>query len=73
KLLSKSIVEGPYKYRQILIAGDPTRTPRVPNTTREQIDDELTAAERKQVEADNQAIHILLLGLPVDVYAVVDN
>ncbi|GKC42679.1 hypothetical protein Tco_1060401 [Tanacetum coccineum] len=37
------------------------------------LEDELTENERKQVEADDQAIHILLLGLPADVYDVVDS
>ncbi|GJT50280.1 hypothetical protein Tco_0976437 [Tanacetum coccineum] len=36
-------------------------------------DDELTEAEIKQMEADDQAIQTILLGLPEDIYAVVDS
>nr|GEV07561.1 hypothetical protein [Tanacetum cinerariifolium] len=38
-----------------------------------QTDIELNETERKQDEADDQAIHILLLRLPTDVYDVVDS
>ncbi|GKF55631.1 hypothetical protein Tco_0165971, partial [Tanacetum coccineum] len=36
-------------------------------------DDELTEKELKQVEADDQAIQTILLGLPEDIYAAVDS
>nr|GEV31389.1 hypothetical protein [Tanacetum cinerariifolium] len=36
-------------------------------------DDELTDKEIKQMEADDQAIHIILLGLPKDIYVAVDS
>nr|GEX15842.1 hypothetical protein [Tanacetum cinerariifolium] len=36
-------------------------------------DDELTKKEAKQVEANNQAIQIILKGLLEDIYAIVDN
>ncbi|GJS88031.1 hypothetical protein Tco_0770667 [Tanacetum coccineum] len=36
-------------------------------------DDELTENELKQVEADDQAIQTILLGLPKDMYAAVDS
>ncbi|GJR93873.1 hypothetical protein Tco_0266047 [Tanacetum coccineum] len=45
----------------------------VPATFHEQTDDELTAAEIKQMEADDQAIQTILLGLPEDIYAAVDS
>nr|GEV31040.1 hypothetical protein [Tanacetum cinerariifolium] len=35
-------------------------------------DDELTKKELKQIEADDQAIQTILLGLPEDIYAAVD-
>ncbi|GJX32885.1 hypothetical protein Tco_0242740 [Tanacetum coccineum] len=44
-----------------------------PPTSRLQTEDELTEAEAKQVEADDQAIHLLLLGLLVEIYAHVDS
>nr|GFB64813.1 ribonuclease H-like domain-containing protein [Tanacetum cinerariifolium] len=36
-------------------------------------DDELTEKELKQIEADDQPIQTILLGLPEDVYAAVDS
>ncbi|GJU46379.1 hypothetical protein Tco_1203645 [Tanacetum coccineum] len=36
-------------------------------------DDELTEADIKQMEADDQAIQTILLGLPEDIYAAVDS
>nr|GEZ99577.1 hypothetical protein [Tanacetum cinerariifolium] len=35
--------------------------------------DKLTDKELKQIEADNQAIQTILLGLPEDIYAAVDS
>ncbi|GJT45913.1 hypothetical protein Tco_0954628 [Tanacetum coccineum] len=42
----------------------------VNETFHEQTDDELTEKELKQVEADDQAIQTILLGLPEDIYAI---
>ncbi|GJZ19370.1 hypothetical protein Tco_0555960 [Tanacetum coccineum] len=39
----------------------------------EATDDELTEKELKQVEADDQAIQTILLGLPEDIYAAIDS
>ncbi|GJT71352.1 hypothetical protein Tco_1030638 [Tanacetum coccineum] len=63
----------PYQYKQVLEPGDDTVTPPVPDTYRLQNGTELTKTKRKQVEADDQAIHILLVGLLDDVYAVMDS
>nr|GEX40660.1 retrovirus-related Pol polyprotein from transposon TNT 1-94 [Tanacetum cinerariifolium] len=38
-----------------------------------QTDDELIKKELKQIEADDQAIQTILLGLPEDIYAAVDS
>nr|GEX46978.1 UBN2 domain-containing protein [Tanacetum cinerariifolium] len=38
-----------------------------------QTDDDLTEKELKQIEADDQAIQTILLGLPEDIYAAVDS
>nr|GFB39252.1 hypothetical protein [Tanacetum cinerariifolium] len=35
--------------------------------------DELSSKELKQIEADDQAIQTILLGLPEDIYADVDS
>nr|GEW89030.1 reverse transcriptase domain-containing protein [Tanacetum cinerariifolium] len=37
------------------------------------LDDELAEKELKQIEADDQAIQTILLGLPKDIYAAVDS
>nr|GEZ17091.1 hypothetical protein [Tanacetum cinerariifolium] len=42
-------------------------------TFHEQTDDEVTKKELKHVKADDQAIQTILLGLPEDIYAVVDS
>ncbi|GJT39424.1 hypothetical protein Tco_0939289 [Tanacetum coccineum] len=55
------------------VSGDTDREVLVPATFHEQTDDELTAAEIKQMEADDQAIQTILLGLPEDIYAAVDS
>ncbi|GJR46877.1 hypothetical protein Tco_1314980 [Tanacetum coccineum] len=66
-------MNGPYVRRMIPEPGDPARTVPVPETFHEQTDDELTEAEIKQMEADDQAIQTILLGLPKDIYAAVDS
>nr|GFD27916.1 hypothetical protein [Tanacetum cinerariifolium] len=45
----------------------------VNDTFHEQTNEELTEKELKQVEADDQAIQTILLGLPEDIYASVDT
>ncbi|GJS41947.1 hypothetical protein Tco_0566990 [Tanacetum coccineum] len=54
KLIYNSIMNGPYVRRMIPEPGDAARD--VPETFHEQTDDELTEAEIKQMEADDQAI-----------------
>ncbi|GJZ32651.1 hypothetical protein Tco_0578087 [Tanacetum coccineum] len=53
--------------------GDANREVPVNETFHEQTDDELTEKELKQVEAGDQAIQTILLGLPEDIYAAVDS
>ncbi|GKB31232.1 retrovirus-related pol polyprotein from transposon TNT 1-94 [Tanacetum coccineum] len=45
----------------------------VPETFHEQTDEELTENDIKRMDADDQAIQTILLGLPEDVYAAVDS
>ncbi|GJU70605.1 retrovirus-related pol polyprotein from transposon TNT 1-94 [Tanacetum coccineum] len=73
KLFYNSIMNGPYVRRMIAEPGVPARIVPVPETFHEQTDDELTEAEIKQMEADDQAIQTILLGLPEDIYAAVDS
>nr|GEW32216.1 ribonuclease H-like domain-containing protein [Tanacetum cinerariifolium] len=61
------------KPRMIPEPGDPNREVPVNETFHVQTDDELTEKELKQIEADDQAIHTILLGLPKDIYAAVDS
>nr|GEU59837.1 hypothetical protein [Tanacetum cinerariifolium] len=73
KLIHNSIINGPYVRRMILEPGDPNREVLVNETFHVQTDDELTERELKQIEADDQAIQTILLGLPDDIYAAVDS
>nr|GFB54614.1 hypothetical protein [Tanacetum cinerariifolium] len=57
----------------ILEPGDQDHEVLVAETFHEQTDEELTKKEVKQMEADDQAIHTILVGLPEDIYAVVDS
>nr|GEV91123.1 Gag-Pol polyprotein [Tanacetum cinerariifolium] len=52
---------------------DQNREVPVNETFHEQTEDELIEKELKRVEADDQAIQTILLGLPVDIYVVVDS
>nr|GEZ05019.1 hypothetical protein [Tanacetum cinerariifolium] len=65
KLIYNSIINGPYVRRMIPEPGDVN----VNETFHEQTDDELSERELKQIEADDQAIQTILLGLPEDIYA----
>ncbi|GJZ66944.1 hypothetical protein Tco_0630184 [Tanacetum coccineum] len=73
KLIYNSIINGPYVRRMIPKPGDQNREVPINETFHEHIDDELTEKELKQVEADNQAIQTILLGLPEDIYVAVDS
>nr|GEW87367.1 hypothetical protein [Tanacetum cinerariifolium] len=58
--------------RMIPELGDANREVNVTETFHLQTDDELFDKELKQIEADNQAIQTILLGLLEDIYAAVD-
>ncbi|GJQ90355.1 hypothetical protein Tco_0001494 [Tanacetum coccineum] len=73
KLIYNFIINGPYVRRMIPEPGDAARAVLVPETFDEQTGDQLTEAKIKQMEADDQAIQTILLGLPKDVYDVVDS
>nr|GEV28569.1 hypothetical protein [Tanacetum cinerariifolium] len=73
KLIHNSILNGPYVRRMIPEPSDAERDVNVDETFHEQTDDELSERELKQIEADDQAIQTILLGLPEDIYAAVDR
>nr|GEW19505.1 hypothetical protein [Tanacetum cinerariifolium] len=73
KLIHNSIINCPYVRRIIPETCDPNREVPVNETSHVQTDDELTKKELKQIEADDQAIQTILLGLPEDIYAAVDS
>nr|GEV58006.1 hypothetical protein [Tanacetum cinerariifolium] len=73
KLIHNFILNGPYVRRMIPELGDANRDVTVTKTFHVQIDDELSEKELKQIEADDQAIQTILLGLPEDIYAAVDS
>nr|GEV49829.1 copia protein [Tanacetum cinerariifolium] len=73
KLIHNSIINGPYVRRMIPEPGDTNREVPVNETFHVQTDDELIEKELKQIEADDQAIRTILLGLPEDTYAAIDS
>ncbi|GJZ35627.1 retrovirus-related pol polyprotein from transposon TNT 1-94 [Tanacetum coccineum] len=73
KIIINSIENGPYVRRMIATPGEPDLPVRVPKTFHEQTDEELTENDIKRMDADDQAIQTILLGVPEDVYAVVDG
>nr|GFA14925.1 putative reverse transcriptase domain-containing protein [Tanacetum cinerariifolium] len=73
KLIHKSILNGPYVRKMIPEPGDANRDITVTETFHLQTDDELSDKELKQIEADDQPIQTILLGLPEDIYAAVDS
>nr|GEU71649.1 reverse transcriptase domain-containing protein [Tanacetum cinerariifolium] len=73
KLIYNSFINGPYVRRMIPEPGDQNCKVLMNETFHEQTDDELTKKELKQVEANDQAIQTILLGLPEDIYAIVDS
>nr|GFD10276.1 ribonuclease H-like domain-containing protein [Tanacetum cinerariifolium] len=73
KLIHNSILNGPYVRKMIPEPGDANRDINITETFHLQIDNELSDKELKQIEADDQAIQTILLGLPEDIYAAVDS
>nr|GEX35968.1 hypothetical protein [Tanacetum cinerariifolium] len=73
KLIHNSIQNGPYVRKMIPEPGDANRDIIVTATFHLQTDDELFDKEIKQIEADDQAIQTILLGLLEDIYAAVDS
>nr|GEZ16183.1 hypothetical protein [Tanacetum cinerariifolium] len=63
----------PLLRRMIHEPGDANREVNVTETFHLQTNDKLFDKELKQIEADDQAIQIILLGLPKDIYAAVDS
>nr|GFA58966.1 hypothetical protein [Tanacetum cinerariifolium] len=57
----------------IATPGEPDLPVPVPKSFHEQTEEELTETDIKRMDADDQAIQTILLGLPEDVYAVVDS
>nr|GEZ58419.1 hypothetical protein [Tanacetum cinerariifolium] len=72
ELLYNSITHGIYVRRIILEPGDLDREVPIAKTFHEQSDEELIEKDIKQMEADDQAIQTILMGLPEDIYAAVD-
>nr|GEX96824.1 hypothetical protein [Tanacetum cinerariifolium] len=73
KLIHNSILNGPYVRKMIPEPGDANREITITKTFHLQTDDELSEKELKQIEADDQAIQTILLGLPKDIYAAIDS
>nr|GEV59197.1 hypothetical protein [Tanacetum cinerariifolium] len=72
-MIFDSIENGVYVRRMIATPGELDLPVPVPGSFHEQTDEELTENDIKRMDADDQAIQTILLGLPKDVYAVVDS
>nr|GEX19825.1 hypothetical protein [Tanacetum cinerariifolium] len=72
-MIADSIENGPYVRRMIATPGKPDLLVLVLESFHEQTDEELTKNDIKRMDADDQAIQTILLGLPKDVYVVVDS
>nr|GEZ16727.1 hypothetical protein [Tanacetum cinerariifolium] len=73
KLIHNSIINGPYVRRIIPELRNSNREVPANETFHVKTDDELNEKELKQIEADDQAIQTILLGLPEYIYAAVDS
>nr|GEW26035.1 hypothetical protein [Tanacetum cinerariifolium] len=73
KMIVNSIENGPYVRLMIATPGEPDLPVPVHESFHEQTDEELTENDIKRVDADDQSIQTILLGLPKDVYAAVDS
>nr|GEX08438.1 hypothetical protein [Tanacetum cinerariifolium] len=73
KMIVDFIENGPYVRRMIATPGEPDLPIPVPKSLHEQTDKELTETDIKRMDADDQAIQTILLGLPKDVYASLDR
>nr|GEV62406.1 hypothetical protein [Tanacetum cinerariifolium] len=69
KMIVDSIENGPYVRRMIATPGEPDLPVPVLESFHEQTDEELTEIDIKRIDADDQAIQTILLGLHEDVYA----
>nr|GEW83275.1 RNA helicase, ATP-dependent, SK12/DOB1 protein [Tanacetum cinerariifolium] len=69
KLIHNSILNSPSVRKMIPEPGDANRNINITETFHLQTDDELSDKELKQIEADDQAIQTILLGLLEDIYA----
>nr|GFB05455.1 hypothetical protein [Tanacetum cinerariifolium] len=70
KMIVDFIENGPYVRRMIATPGEPDLHVPVPESFHEQTDEVLTENDIKWIDADNQAIQTILLGLLEDVYVV---
>nr|GEW53271.1 hypothetical protein [Tanacetum cinerariifolium] len=73
KMIVDSIENGPYVRRMIATLREPDLPVPVLESFHEQTNEELTETDIKRIDADDQAIQTILLGLPEDVYAAVDS
>nr|GEV11075.1 hypothetical protein [Tanacetum cinerariifolium] len=64
KMIVDSIENGPYVRRMIATPGEPDLPVPVPESFYEQTDEELTEIDTKRMDADDQAIQTILLGIP---------
>nr|GEZ59174.1 hypothetical protein [Tanacetum cinerariifolium] len=66
KMIVDSIENGPYVRRMIATPGEPDLPVPVPESFHKQTNEELTENDIKRIDANDQAIQTILLGLPKD-------
>ncbi|GJY00466.1 hypothetical protein Tco_0357484 [Tanacetum coccineum] len=69
-MLIDSIEKGPYKLAKEIIV---KATDGVTEITCEQIHDDLAPKERLRYDSDIKAVNIILLGLPADIYTLINH
>nr|GFA01765.1 hypothetical protein [Tanacetum cinerariifolium] len=72
-MIVDSIENEPYVRRMIATPREPDLPVPVPESLHEQTDEELTENDIKLMDANDQAIQTIFLGLPEDVYGAVDS
>nr|GEW95059.1 hypothetical protein [Tanacetum cinerariifolium] len=72
-MIVDSIENGPYVRQMIATPREPDLPILVLESLHEQTDGELTETDIKRMDADDQAIQTILVGLPEDIYAAVDS
>ncbi|GJY43682.1 hypothetical protein Tco_0431895 [Tanacetum coccineum] len=70
EMLNDSVINGPYKFKSEITAKD---TDSVTDICREERLEDLKGDDKLRYDSDIKAINILLLGLPIDIYTLINH